>query len=112
MIAVFSAQQDTLESPVDPRFGRCAYLIKVDTESNEWEAFINPGTSQSGGAGIAAAQFVIDKKAAAVVSGDFGPNASNTFKVAGIAMFLYGSEVSTVKQAVEFFQQDKLQAFS
>ncbi len=112
MIAIFSAQQDSLDSPIERRFGRCAYFIKVDTETNEWEAFINPGTRQSGGAGIAAGQFVIDKKATAVVSGDFGPNASNTFRAAGIDMFLYNSEVFTVKQAVEHFQQGKLQAFN
>ncbi len=112
MIVVFSARQDTLESPVEPRFGRCAYLVMVDTETNEWKAFTNPGVSQSGGAGIAAAQFVIDQKAAAVVSGDFGPNASNTFKAAGVDMYLYGGEVPTVEQAVGLFKQEKLQKFN
>ncbi len=39
-IAVTS-QGDTLDSQLDPRFGRAAFFIVVDTETLEFEAFDN-----------------------------------------------------------------------
>ncbi len=112
MYVIFSAKEKELNGLIEYRFGRCPVLVKVDSETEEWEAFDNPGMSQSGGAGIAAAQFVIDQNAEVVVSGDFGPNAANTFKAANIKMLLYPEDVVTVKQAFEHFQQDKLKKFS
>lgn len=109
---MISAQQPQLDGPINGRFGRSPWLVKVDTETNQWEAFPNPGVSQSGGAGIAAAQFVIDQKAKAVISGDFGPNAAGAFRAANIHMHLFTDEISTVRQAIEHFVQDRLPVFN
>ncbi len=38
MKVVITAQQGSLDSAVDPRFGRCQYLLFVDTNTNTWEA--------------------------------------------------------------------------
>ena len=69
MNLIISAQNPTIESPVDTRFGRSQWLILVDADTKQWKAFQNPGVSQSGGAGVAAAQFVVDQNAE-VVHGD------------------------------------------
>lgn len=111
MVIMISAQQDSMDSAVDQRFGRCQWLIKVDTETLAWEALPNPGVNQSGGAGVAAAQFVVDQGAAVVASGDFGPNAAAAFRSANIEMRLFIPEVSTVQQAIESFKQGKLLPF-
>lgn len=111
MVIIVSAQQDSMDSAVDPRFGRCQWLIKVDTETLAWEALPNPGVGRSGGAGVAAAQFVVDQAAEVVASGDFGPNAAATFRAANIEMRLFTPDVATVKQAVESFQQGRLPGF-
>jgi len=111
MILIISAQQPSLEGPTDDRFGRSPWLIRIDTDTNQWEAFENPGASQSGGAGVAAAQFVIDQKASVVISGDFGPNAANAFRAANIEMRLFTKEVLTVKDAVDRFKQGLLPIF-
>lgn len=111
MILMLSAQQPTLDSPVNARFGRAPWLIKMDLETNKWEAQSNPGVSQSGGAGVAAAQFVIDQKADVVISGDFGPNAAGAFRAANINMRLYTPEAATIEQAVALYKEDKLTSF-
>jgi predicted Fe-Mo cluster-binding NifX family protein len=111
MNLIISAQQTKLESPLDDRFGRSPWLIEMDTETKQWEAFPNPGASQSGGAGVAAAQFVIDHKANAVISGDFGPHAVSAFQAANIKMYLFTRDVTTVQQAIDYFKQDKLPIF-
>ena len=50
-IAITSTGQ-TLDSQVDPRFGRAAYFIIVDTETMEFETIENQNVNASGGAGV------------------------------------------------------------
>ena len=107
MKLIISAQDPSLESSVDRRFGRCTWLILFDTETNQWEAFQNPGSIQSGGAGVAAAQFVVDKGAEVVLSGDFGPNASRAFQAANIGMQRFTDSTKTVQEAVNQFKYVK-----
>jgi predicted Fe-Mo cluster-binding NifX family protein len=45
-IAVTS-QGDTLDSQLDPRFGRAAYIIIVDTQTLEFEALDNSTNKNS-----------------------------------------------------------------
>lgn len=111
MKLILSAQEPSIDGPVDRRFGRARWLISVETESNQWEAFENPGAAQSGGAGVAAAQFVIDQKAEAVVSGDFGPHAAGAFRTAVIEMRLYSEGVVTVQDAVDLLVKNELKVF-
>ncbi len=111
MVLMISAKQDSLDGPVEARFGRSPWLIRYEIETKTWEAFQNPGISESGGAGIAAAQFVINKGATTVISGSFGPNASQALKAANINMTTFTSEVDTVKKAVEMFDQGNLPVF-
>ena len=77
MRIVVTTTTPDLDSPVDPRFGRGAYFVVVDTSTLEWQAHPNPAAAASGGAGIRAAQFVAEQKAQAVISGDFGPQCAS-----------------------------------
>lgn len=79
-----SASSPALESPVDPRFGRCPYYLIVDPGTMEFEAVENPHVGASGGAGIQAAQLVAQKGVEAVLTGSCGPNAFQTLKAAGV----------------------------
>src|SRR5690554_4216951 len=97
-----------LESELDPRFGRGAYFLMIDPESLEWNAVANPAVNAPGGAGVQAAQFAKDNDCGAVVSGDFGPNAFDAFKAAGIPMYLYGS-CWTVTDVLERFKKGQLE---
>jgi len=111
MILIVSAQQPSLDGPADVRFGRSPWLIRVDTDTNRWEAFQNPGAGQLGGAGVAAAQFVVDQRANTVASGDFGPHAANAFRAAKIEMRLFTGDVTTVKQVLDDLAGEKLPRF-
>ena len=104
-VAVSSTGED-LKAPVDPRFGRCAFFLLVDTESMDFEALANEGTSSVGGAGIAAAQQVADKGAEAVITGDVGPNAMGTLTAAGMKVITGAS--GTVEEAVKGFLKGDL----
>ena len=101
-----TAQGPTLEAPVDPRFGRCASIVFVDSKTMQLEAVPNPGAMASGGAGIQAAQLVMDQGATAVLTGSVGPNAYNALSSAGVEIYL--GVTGTVKNAVDQFREGRL----
>ena len=83
-IAVTS-QGKTLDSELDPRFGRAAYILIVDTETLEFEVFDNDTNKNAfKGAGIQAAALISDKDAEVLLTGFCGPNAFQTLDAAGI----------------------------
>jgi predicted Fe-Mo cluster-binding NifX family protein len=105
-IAVTSTGSD-LNSPISPIFGRCPMFIFIDDESDEVEAIRNPAVDAHGGAGIQAAQFVVDRGAKAVITGRVGPNAMDVLKAADIPIYLFQGD--TPRQALEAFKAGKLE---
>ncbi len=105
-----SASGPDLNSQIDPRFGRCAYFLIVETEDMSFEALDNASMSLGGGAGIGAAQSVGSKGVKAVITGNCGPNAANTLAAAGIQ--LYVGQSGSVKEAVARFNANQLNATS
>lgn len=109
MKLAISISGNTLESPLDPRFGRAAAFCIVDSETGEWTAHENPALSAPGGAGVQAAQFVAKLGAQAVISGSYGPNAFDTLSSAEIDMYLAPTgETPTAAQALALFKAGKL----
>jgi predicted Fe-Mo cluster-binding NifX family protein len=74
----------SLDSDVDPRFGRCAYFIILDSDSMEFEVFENDSSGASGGAGVQSGKFVADKGAKIVLTGNVGPRPSAPFRPLGL----------------------------
>ncbi len=108
MKIVITVSTPDVKSELDPRFGRGAYFLVVDTDTLEWQAHPNPGVNAPGGAGVQAAQFMVEQKAGAVVSGDFGPNAFNALNAAGISMYLFGS-CRAVREVIVQFKAGQLE---
>ena len=108
-IAVSSSGND-LDSQVDPRFGRCAYFIIVETDDMGFEAFENGSIALGGGAGIQAAQFVASKGAKAVITGNVGPNAVQTLSAAGVETFV--GQSGTVREAMERYTKGEINSTS
>lgn len=106
MKVAVTAQGADLEAMASPVFGRCPVFVLVDTESMQVEAIANPSISAGGGAGIQAAQAIIDKGAQAVLSQNVGPNAFAVLDAAGVAVYRFDG--GTVRQAVEAFIAGKL----
>ncbi len=97
----------TLESAVDPRFGRCAYFMIVESDTLAFEAISNTAAMASGGAGIQAAQTIASKNVEAVLTGSVGPNAFPALESSGIKILVGVS--GTVRSAVENFSNGSLE---
>jgi predicted Fe-Mo cluster-binding NifX family protein len=103
-----TSQGDNLESKIDPRFGRAAYFIIIDTDNMESESIQNPYIQAGGGAGIQAAQFVANKGVKVVITGNIGPNSFQVLKEAGLSVI---SGVSgSVKSAIEKYKNGELKS--
>jgi predicted Fe-Mo cluster-binding NifX family protein len=106
MKIVVTAEGGDLDAPTSPRFGRCPTFVFVETETLACETMQNPAASASGGAGIQAAQFVVEQGAKAVLTGNVGPNAAEVLQAANIPIYLNGE--STIRTAVEAFKAGRL----
>ena len=104
-VAVSSSGQD-LYSHIDPRFGRCAYFLMVETDDMSFEVFDNESAGLGGGAGIQSAQFIISKGAKAVITGNCGPNAVKTLSVGGVEVFLGNTGI--VRKVLEKLKNGEL----
>jgi len=92
-----------MDSPVDPRFGRSPYIAFVDFQTGQLEALANPFVDASGGAGIQAAQLVLDHGAEALLTGHCGPKASAVLSDAGVQVV--NGISGTVREAVASYRQ-------
>jgi predicted Fe-Mo cluster-binding NifX family protein len=110
MRIVVSSQGDNLDAEASPVFGRCPVYVFVDTETMAIEAVTNPAMNQGGGAGIQAAQFVVNQGAEAVLSGNLGPNAFDVLQAARVPGYLIAE--GTVGQAVEAYREGRLRSMA
>jgi predicted Fe-Mo cluster-binding NifX family protein len=97
-----------LEAVVDPRFGRAAAFVVLDTDTGTVRALDNREASGAGqGAGIQAARLMADQGIHVVLTGYCGPNAFRALHAAGVRVYT-GLTEGTVREAVERFQAGRL----
>jgi len=109
-IAISLQENNGLDSAVSPIFGRCPYFMLYDTETGTFQIKKNSAKSAAGGAGVQAAQMVVNEGAQAVISGNLGPKAHSVLASAQIKIFQ--CESGNAKTALEQFQQQALSSLS
>ena len=105
-----TATGGSLTAQVDPRFGRCAYFIIVDSETMKFTAFSNPATQTAGGAGPAATHEISKYKVKVLLTGEVGVNAQKALDAAGIKVVT--GVTGTVREAVQRFSASQQQSSS
>ncbi len=105
-IAVTS-QGKEMDSQVDPRFGRAAYVIVVDSDNLQFQVIDNgANVNAMKGAGIQAASNVVNSGAKVLLTGFCGPNAYKALQAGKVAVSNDAS--GTVKEAVKAYLDRKL----
>jgi predicted Fe-Mo cluster-binding NifX family protein len=96
-----------LDSQVDPRFGRAAYILIIDSETFDFEVLDNKeNVNALKGAGIQAAKMVSEKQAEVLLTGFCGPNAFKVMKAAKIGVG--NNAEGSVRDAVKAYLDGKL----
>jgi predicted Fe-Mo cluster-binding NifX family protein len=99
---------ETLESDMDPHFGRALYYLILDTENGGIVEAINnnENVNASGGAGTSATQVMAHHEVRVVISGNYGPNASRGLHAFNIKMMQ--SPVKKIKEVLADYQSGNL----
>ena len=87
MIIAIPVNENSENPTVCASFGRTPFFLFYNTETNTSTTETNMAADAQGGAGIKAAQFVIDRGAAAVITPRCGENAAQVFKAADIKIY-------------------------
>ena len=96
-----------LDSPMDPRFGRAAYMLIVDTLNQGLEVLDNSeNVNAFKGAGIQAAVMLSDRGVKVLLTGCCGPNAFKTLNAAGVKVA--NDVTGTVRDAVIAYSAGKV----
>ncbi len=98
--------EKNMETKICISFGRAPYFLIHDTETKENEFIVNSAATSTGGAGIKAAQIVIDSKVDALLSPRCGKNASDVLQAYGIK--IYKTFGVSVKDNIDAFIAGKL----
>ena len=78
-------EEKSMSSSICVTFGRAPYFLIFDTDTEKETYIENPAAAAQGGAGIKAAQAVIDAGAEAVILPRLGQNAAEVFEAGQIA---------------------------
>lgn len=100
------AEDNRPDSPVCQAFGRSAYLAVVDVESGDYEFIENPGAQSQGGAGVKAAQAVVDAGAEVLIAFHLGQNAADVLQPGGVSILK--AVPGTVEALIQLYQTGTL----
>ena len=106
MKIVIPVDEKTLESNICISFGRTPYFLIYDVETRESIFIDNSAAASTGGAGIKAAQTIVDNKVNALLTPRCGQNAADVIKSADIKIFKTAS--ASVKDNIAAYIDGKL----
>ena len=107
MKIAITSMDGTLEGMVDERFGRARKLIVYDTGTDTFEVAENSKQMNlAQGAGIQAAQNMVNIGVRAIISGHLGPKAFQVFHSAGVDA--YSAVNLTVADAIKQYRDGSL----
>ena len=102
-----SAKGKSLDSDVDPRFGRSSGFILFDTETGNAGYLDNSAQRDlAQGTGIKTAQMIAQAGTDVVITGQLGPRAARVLSKSGIK--IYACTSGTVKEAIRALEENRL----
>lgn len=96
----------TLDSLVCKSFGRTSFFILIDSESMDFGVIDNTAVSSQGGAGIKAAQTIVDNGASIVITYSCGQNSADVLKSGNIKILKATGD--TIEEIVKKYNNEEL----
>jgi len=95
-----------MNGDISPSFGRATYFLIYDTETHQKMYVENPGASSTGGAGVVAAQKVIDSGAHVVITYRLGKNAYDI--ISESVIHIYKPKNEDIKNTLKSLSNNEL----
>ncbi len=108
MIIAIPSDKESLDSAVCVSFGRAPFYCLYDTETEQSTFIVNSAADSPGGAGIKAAQLLVDSKANILITIRCGENAAKVLKPANVE--LYKALNLSVADNIAAYKQNKLES--
>ncbi|WKY47544.1 NifB/NifX family molybdenum-iron cluster-binding protein [Eubacteriaceae bacterium ES3] len=99
--------ENTIDTEVCMSFGRAPYFYIYDTQEKQGDFLANEAATAQGGAGIKAAQIIVDTGANVLITPRCGENAADVFKQAEIK--LYKNKNESIEDNVKAYQGGSLE---
>ena len=106
MIIGIPIDKDSMEANVSANFGRANFFLIHNTESGKNDFLVNTAAQSAGGAGIKAAQMIVDNKVEALISPRLGLNAAEVINSQNIKLFQ--SIKGTIEDNLKALNENKL----
>lgn len=96
----------SIEASISDTFGRTSYFLIYDTKTQESVFVDNSAANSQGGAGIKAAQVIVDCKAEALLTPQCGENAAKVLQPSNIK--IYKTQYNSAKDNIAAFDKGEL----
>ncbi|MHC1592516.1 MAG: NifB/NifX family molybdenum-iron cluster-binding protein [Methermicoccaceae archaeon] len=106
MKVAITLADSSIESAVDERFGRAAYVALVDSATKKGDVVENRH-AEGRSAGVKSAKEIADMGAEVLISGDVGPKALQVLRASGIKV--YRANSNTANDAIDALLADSLE---
>ncbi len=106
MIIAIPVDKSVMEANISDHFGRTEFFLIWNSENEESLFINNDAINAPGGAGIKAAQLLVDNNVEAIISPRLGQNAFEVIDAADIK--IYESEGSSIRENLDKLNNEKL----
>ncbi|MGV8905594.1 MAG: NifB/NifX family molybdenum-iron cluster-binding protein [Acetobacterium sp.] len=100
------ADENILDNEVCMSFGRAPYFYIYDTTIKTGEFIVNEAATSPGGAGVKAAQIIVDNHADILITPRCGENAAEVFQATKLQ--IYKSTFGSIKNNLNAYMDDTL----
>ena len=100
MIVAITSTGNSLESFIDPRFGRCSYFVFYNTETKESVFQPNPFKDNDEGVGVAVVDWISAFSCSKIISGQFGMKIKPLLDESRIQLILVNDPKLTIRQII------------
>ena len=100
MIVAITSTGNSLESFIDPRFGRCSCFVFYNTETKESVFQPNPFKDNDEGVGVAVVDWISAFSCSKIISGQFGMKIKPLLDENRIQLILVNNPKLTIRQII------------
>lgn len=102
--------ENMMNTKVCVSFGRAPFFYVYDTTKKQGDFLVNGAAAAQGGAGVKAAQIIVDSGANVLITPRCGENAADVFKAAQIKLYKNSSE--SIEDNLKAYRDGSLNALT